>query len=106
MIIPNRQTTSALGMYLQPMVAKFLKDNARFPDSARPTPEDGCELLAHAISYAIAKAFESPLVISSFGLANAAMFVPAPPTVALPAMIPPGPGPLIINSINLVPETT
>jgi len=106
MIIPNRKTTSALGMYLQPLVAQFLKDNSSFPKDARPTPEDGCELLSHAISYAIAKAFESPTVVGAFALANSAMFVAVPPTVVLAASVPPGIGPLITNAINTIPETT
>jgi hypothetical protein len=94
MAIILRAPLSPLGQYLVPFVKEFLITNQKtlIQNPTELTPEIGAESLANTISYAVSKAFESPLVIAAFALGNVASCV-----------TPPGPGPLIISAINVPP---
>ena len=83
----KRTTTSALGRSIRNDVVNFLKSNAEYAKNNSSTPEDGCEMIADAICYAISKAFASPLMTASFTAG-----------VGLSA------GPIIINTINASAE--
>lgn len=93
-----RPPMSPLGIYLAPFVKAFLITNqeALIANPKDVRPEIGAESLANAISYAIAKAFESPIVTAAFALGNTASCIP-------PAV---GPGPIIIAAINTPPLET
>ena len=94
MAIILRAPLSPLGQYLAPFVKEFLITNQKvlINNATTITPEIGAESLANAISYAVAKAFESPLMIGAFALGNTASCV-----------TPPGPGPIILSAINIPP---
>lgn len=56
-----KYTTSPIGLSIVTDVENFLKANAHsFISGETVTPDEGCRMLAHAIVYAINKAFESP----------------------------------------------
>ena len=61
-----KYTTSILGLSIVNDVKKFLADNANsIANDKSSTPEQGSEMLANAICYAIAKAMASPSFVTA-----------------------------------------
>jgi hypothetical protein len=52
-------SVSALGNEIEPSIESFIKANINATKEDSTTPEDGAKMIAHAISYGIAKAFGS-----------------------------------------------
>ena len=60
-------TTSVIGLSIVSDVKQFIIDNANSVSKVKiSTPEEGAEMLAHAICYAISKALATPSVQAAF----------------------------------------
>ncbi len=76
-------SVSALGQYLKPKIATFIKANSdALSSSTESTPEEGSEAIAEAIAYGMALAWSSPIIKSSFAVGIVPP--PIPPAVVTP----------------------